>query len=194
MSQVKVLKSFEILTLKESRGKKRKFEILCQEDANLRQQQNVVLSSSSVHLFPPSSSSSSPSSPNSLPSQPLPATAAASKIPKELAGPARTEDGDGDLQGTAHHPCTKEAETFKSTTTPTRPSIIARLPPRSSRCGRKETRETEKTLGRPSIFIRPTCDCLLKLILDDHREENQSDSLFREDVIGKPLHDKKINR
>merc|ERR1712047_143484 len=129
MSQVKVLKSFEILTLKESRGKKRKFEILCQEDANLRQQQNVVLSSSSLHLFPPSSSSSSlsssPPSPSSLPSQPLPATAAASTIPKELAGPARTEDGDRDVQGTAHHPCTEEAETFKSTTTPTRPSIIA---------------------------------------------------------------------
>merc|ERR1712047_14588 len=133
MSQVKVLKSFEILTLKESRGKKRKFEILCQEDANLRQQQNVVLSSSSVHLFPPSSppssssssSSSSPPSPSSLPSQPLPATTAASTIPKELAGPARTEDGDRDVQGTAHHPCTKEAETLKSTTTPTRPSIIA---------------------------------------------------------------------
>merc|ERR1712012_269119 len=31
-------------------------------------------------------------------------------------------------------------------------------------------------------------------IVDDHREESQSDSLFREDVIGKPLHDKKINR
>merc|ERR1712211_78894 len=44
-----------------------------------------------------------------LPSQPLPATAAASTIPKELAGPARTEDGDRDVQGTAHHPCTKEA-------------------------------------------------------------------------------------
>merc|ERR1712047_182642 len=125
MSQVKVLKSFEILTLKESRGKKRKFEILCQEDANLRQQQNVVLSSSSVHLFPPSSSSSSSSSPSSLPPQPLPATAAASTIPKKLAGPARTEDGDRDVQGTTHHPCTKEAETFKSTTTPTRPSSIA---------------------------------------------------------------------
>merc|ERR1712107_876386 len=31
-----------------------------------------------------------------------PATAAASTIPKELAGPARTEDGDRDVQGTAH--------------------------------------------------------------------------------------------
>merc|ERR1712107_113779 len=31
------------------------------------------------------------------------------------------------------------------------------------RCRRKKTRETEKTLGRPSIPIRPTCDCLLKL-------------------------------
>merc|ERR1711899_152705 len=31
-------------------------------------------------------------------------------------------------------------------------------------------------------------------IVDDHRGESQSDSLFREDVIGKPLHDKKINR
>merc|ERR1711963_105095 len=83
--------------------------------------QNVVLSSPSVHLFPPSS----PPSPSSLPSQPLPATAAAFTIPKELAGLARTEDGDRDVQRSAHHPCTKEAETFKSTTTPTRPSIIA---------------------------------------------------------------------
>merc|ERR1712107_493905 len=58
-------------------------------------------------------------------------------LDKETASPqpARTEDGDRDVQGTAHHPCTKEAETFKSTTTPT----------------------------RPSISIRPTCDCLLKL-------------------------------
>merc|ERR1712107_923847 len=111
VSQVKVLLSIEILTLIESRGKKCKFEILCQEDANLTQQQNVVLSSSSLHLFPPSS----PSSPSSLPSQPLPATAAASTIPKELAGPVRTEDGDCDVQGTANHPCTKEAKTFKST-------------------------------------------------------------------------------
>merc|ERR1712047_39604 len=163
MSQVKVLKSFEILTLKESRGKKRKFEILCQEDANLTQQQNVVLSSSSVHLFPSSSSSSSPPSPSTLPPQPLPATAAASTIPKELTGPARTEDSDRDVQGTANHNCTKEAKTFKSTTTPTRPSIITGLPPRGNQCRRKETRETEKTLGRPSISIRPTCDCLLKL-------------------------------
>ena len=31
-------------------------------------------------------------------------------------------------------------------------------------------------------------------IVDDHSEESQSDSLFREDVIGKPLHNKKINR
>ena len=31
-------------------------------------------------------------------------------------------------------------------------------------------------------------------IVDDHREESKPDSLFREDVIGKPLHDKKINR
>merc|ERR1711884_27088 len=31
-------------------------------------------------------------------------------------------------------------------------------------------------------------------IVDDLRDEGQSDSLFREDVIGKPLHDKKINR
>merc|ERR1712004_48649 len=97
----------------------------CQEDVNLRQQQNVVLSSSSLLLFHPSSSSSSPPSPSSLSSQPLPATAAASTIPKKLAGLPRTEDGDLDVQGTAHHPCAKEAETFKSTTTPTRPSIIA---------------------------------------------------------------------
>merc|ERR1712079_710975 len=130
-------------------------------------QQNVVLSSSSLLLFPPSSpsstSTSSPPSPSSLPSQPLPATAAASTIPEELAGLARTEDGDRDVQGTAHHPCTEEAETFKSTTTPTRPSIITGLPPRGNKCRRKETRETEKTLGRPPISIRPTCDCLLKL-------------------------------
>merc|ERR1712107_426937 len=31
-------------------------------------------------------------------------------------------------------------------------------------------------------------------IVNYHREESKPDSLFREDVIGKPLHDKKINR
>jgi len=80
------------------------WDILCQVDANLTQQQNVVLSSSSLlplppssssrssssspssssSSTPPSSSSSSPSSPSSLPSQPLPATAAASTIPSKV--------------------------------------------------------------------------------------------------------------